>query len=140
MPSGPPLTTDPATFSAAELLRLYRGKALSPVEATAAVLARIERFDPAVNAFRLLDPEAALAAARAAEARWQRGTPQGLLDGVPTTIKDLILTRGWPTLRGSRAIAPAQPWRRMRRRPRGCASTVLCCSARPPRPSSVGRR
>jgi aspartyl-tRNA(Asn)/glutamyl-tRNA(Gln) amidotransferase subunit A len=110
MPSGPPVTTDPATFSAAELLRLYRSKALSPVEATTAVLARIERFQPAVNAFCLVDPQAALAAARAAETRWQRGTPQGLLDGVPTTIKDIILTRGWPTLRGSRAIDPGQPW------------------------------
>ena len=94
MPSGLPVTTDAATCSAAELLRLYRTKALSPVEATTAVLARIERFEPAVNAFCLVDPEQALAAARAAEARWQRGTPQGLLDGVPTTIKDLILTRG----------------------------------------------
>ena len=108
MPSDAP--TDPATFSAAELLRLYRTQALSPVEATEAVLARIERFEPAVNAFCLVDPERALAAARASEARWRRGEPQGLLDGVPTTIKDLILTRGWPTLRGSRAIAPGQPW------------------------------
>ena len=60
MPSGPPVTTDPATFSATELLRLYRTKALSPVEATGAVLARIERFEPAVNAFCLVDPERAL--------------------------------------------------------------------------------
>ena len=71
---------------------------------------RIERFDPAVNAFCLVDAERALAAARASEARWQRGAPLGLLDGVPATIKDLILTRGWPTLRGSRAIARDQPW------------------------------
>ena len=104
------MPTDPATFSAARLLELYRRKELSPVEATRAVLARIERFDPAVNAFCLVDGERALAAARAAEARWQQGAPQGLLDGVPTTIKDLVLTRGWPTRRGSRAVDPDQPW------------------------------
>jgi aspartyl-tRNA(Asn)/glutamyl-tRNA(Gln) amidotransferase subunit A len=102
--------TDPAALSAVELLGLYRRKALSPVETVRAVLARIERFDPAVNAFCLVDAEGALAAARAAEARWQRGAPVGLLDGVPAAIKDIVLTRGWPTLRGSRATAPDQAW------------------------------
>jgi aspartyl-tRNA(Asn)/glutamyl-tRNA(Gln) amidotransferase subunit A len=104
------METDPALFSATELLPLYRTRQLSPVETVQAVLARIARFEPAVNAFCLVDGEAALAAARASEARWQRGAPLGLLDGVPATIKDVVLTRGWPTLRGSRAIDPAQPW------------------------------
>src|SRR5687768_901467 len=67
------MTTDPAALGAVELLQLYRRKALSPVEAVQAVLARIERFGPAVNAFCLVDAERALAAARASEARWQRG-------------------------------------------------------------------
>jgi aspartyl-tRNA(Asn)/glutamyl-tRNA(Gln) amidotransferase subunit A len=102
---------DPAALNAVELLALYRRRRLSPVEATEAVLARVERFDPAVNAFCLVDAERALTAARASEARWHRGQPQGLLDGVPATIKDIVLTRGWPTLRGSRAIAPDQPWK-----------------------------
>jgi aspartyl-tRNA(Asn)/glutamyl-tRNA(Gln) amidotransferase subunit A len=102
--------TDPAALSATELLRLYRARQLSPVEATRAVLARIERFDPVVNAFCLVDGDLALAAARASEARWQRGEPCGLVDGVPATIKDLILTEGWPTLRGSLAVARDQPW------------------------------
>ena len=39
-----------------------------------------------------------------------RGEPLGVLDGIPTAIKDLILTRGWPTLRGSLAINPQQDW------------------------------
>lgn len=102
--------TDLTTASALELLALYRAGTASPVEATAAVLARIERLDPTLNAYCLVDAEAALAAARASEARWQRSTPCGALDGVPTSIKDLILTRGWPTLRGSRTVDPAQPW------------------------------
>jgi len=102
--------TDLADCSATELLRLYRSGAASPVDATRAVLARIERFNPAVNAFCHLAPEAALASARASEARWTRGAPCGLLDGVPMAIKDLILTAGMPTLRGSRTIDPAGPW------------------------------
>ena len=102
--------TDLADCSATELLGLYRSGGASPVEATQAVLARIERFDPAVNAFCHLAPESALASARASEARWSRGAPSGLLDGVPVAIKDLILTAGMPTLRGSRTINPAGPW------------------------------
>src|SRR5439155_7121778 len=55
-------------------------------------------------------PESALGAARAAEARWHRGEPQGPLDGVPVAIKDTQLTRGWPRRVGSRTINPNQPW------------------------------
>jgi aspartyl-tRNA(Asn)/glutamyl-tRNA(Gln) amidotransferase subunit A len=104
------MTTEPALMSAEDLLRHYRRRTLSPVEAVDAVLARIATAQPVVNAFVLLDAEGARAAARQSEARWQRGTPMGPLDGVPSTIKDLALTRGWPTLRGSRAIDADQPW------------------------------
>jgi aspartyl-tRNA(Asn)/glutamyl-tRNA(Gln) amidotransferase subunit A len=97
-----------------ELLALYRSGQASPVEVTQAVLQRIERVNPQINAFCLVDDKAALASARASEARWQahrkQGTPVGALDGVPTSIKDLILTQGWPTLRGSRTVDPNQPW------------------------------
>src|SRR5258707_5877762 len=88
-------------MSATELLDAYRRKALSPVEATKAALARLERLEPKLNAFVLVDAEGALAAARESEARWVKGMPKGLVDGVPTTIKDIVLTKGWPTLRGS---------------------------------------
>ena len=96
--------------TAHELLALYRSGGASPVEATQAVLARIERLNPTLNAFCHVAGDEALAAARASEARWQRGAPCGLLDGVPTSIKDLILARGWPTLRGSRTVDPHQAW------------------------------
>lgn len=106
--------TDLTQCPAHELLQLYRSGQASPVEATQAVLARIERLNPQINAFCVVDPDAALASARASEARWQAhrssGAPVGELEGVPTTIKDLILTRGWPTLRGSRTIDPRQAW------------------------------
>ena len=55
-----------------------------------------------------------LASARRSESAWQawraHGTPVGMLEGVPATIKDLILVKGWPTLRGSRTISADQPW------------------------------
>jgi len=106
--------TDLTHCTAHELLQLYRSGQASPVQATQAVLARIEQTHPRLNAFCLVDADAALASARASEARWQahrrRGDAVGELDGVPTSIKDLILTRGWPTLRGSRTIDPHQDW------------------------------
>jgi aspartyl-tRNA(Asn)/glutamyl-tRNA(Gln) amidotransferase subunit A len=102
--------TDLADCSATELLQLYRSRQASPVEATHGVLARIEKFNPQLNAFCHLAPEEALASAQASETRWREGRPMGVLDGVPTSIKDLILTKGWPTLRGSRTVDPKQPW------------------------------
>jgi aspartyl-tRNA(Asn)/glutamyl-tRNA(Gln) amidotransferase subunit A len=104
------MATDLADCSATELLALYAARRASPVEALQAVLARVERLNPLLNAFCLVDAETALAAARASESRWQAGAPTGALDGVPVSIKDLILTRGWPTLRGSRTVDPQQPW------------------------------
>ena len=107
-------TTDLTQCTADQLLALYRSGQASPVEATQAVLARIERVNPRINAFCLVDADRALASARASEARWQAhratGAAVGALEGVPTSIKDLILTQGWPTLRGSRTIDPNQPW------------------------------
>ena len=99
-----------AECSASTLLQLFRSGAASPLEATREVLARIERLNPQLNAFCLVDGEAALQSARESEARWRRGAPMGPLDGVPVSIKDLILTRGWPTRRGSRTVDVAQPW------------------------------
>lgn len=95
---------------AVELVECYRRKTLSPVEATRAALDAIDRFDGTVNAFVLVDDEGAMAAARESEVRWHAGEPLGPGDGVPTSIKDAFLTRGWPTLRGSWLIDAAGPW------------------------------
>ena len=64
------MSNTPLDFSANELIDHYRRKVLSPVEVVEAALARIERLNPVYNAFVLVDPEAALAAARASEQRW----------------------------------------------------------------------
>jgi aspartyl-tRNA(Asn)/glutamyl-tRNA(Gln) amidotransferase subunit A len=100
----------PADLTALELLAGYRAGELTPVDATQAVLERIDRLDGAVNAFCLRDDDAALSAAKESTARWQAGEPQGPLDGVPISVKDILLTENSPTLRGSYTIDPAGPW------------------------------
>jgi aspartyl-tRNA(Asn)/glutamyl-tRNA(Gln) amidotransferase subunit A len=93
---------------ASELAELYQRKLLSPVETTRAALDRIAQVNPRLNAFVLVDEDGALAQARAAEARWRRGEARGPLDGVPITLKDQCVTRGWPTRRGSLLSAADQ--------------------------------
>jgi aspartyl-tRNA(Asn)/glutamyl-tRNA(Gln) amidotransferase subunit A len=104
------MSDDLAFTSATELLRLYRSKQLSPVAVTEATLRRLETYEGALNAFVMYDPETALKMARASEARWAKGEPQGVIDGIPVAIKDTQLTRGWPRLVGSRTIDPNQDW------------------------------
>ena len=105
---------------AQDLLAAYRQRTLSPVEVMQAVLAHMERWEPHIRATYLLRPEHALAQARASEARWLRGEPQGLLDGVPVTIKENIATQGDPTPLGTAAVplvpaaADAPPAARLR--------------------------
>lgn len=93
--------SDLGEFDAAALVAGYRQGRFSPVEATRAALARIERFNPAVNAYCHVDHDGALAAARDAEARWRQGEPLSAIDGVPCSLKDLSLVRGMPAREGS---------------------------------------
>ena len=81
-------------LGATELGRRYATRELSPVEVTQDVLEHIERWEPFLHATWALDGAAALAMARASEARWMRGEPRGALDGVPVTLKENIATRG----------------------------------------------
>jgi aspartyl-tRNA(Asn)/glutamyl-tRNA(Gln) amidotransferase subunit A len=99
-----------AFATALDLVELYRGKALSPVEATQAMFNRLDVLQPILNAFCVIDRDGAFEAARASEQRWMAGQPLSPLDGVPATIKDLVLMRGFPTLRGSRLVDPQQDW------------------------------
>ena len=104
------MKTNPVSFSASELLTAYSNKTLSPVEVTKATLDHIANYDEKVNAFRLVDEEKALENAKASEDRWSQGTPAGLVDGIPTTIKDLVATKGWSTRRGSLTTNDKGPW------------------------------
>ena len=103
------MSADLCRLSAVELLEGYRTHAITPVEVAAALVRRIGELNPRLNAFCLVS-ERILEDARASEARWRAGQPKGLLDGVPVSIKDLLLTKGWPTLRGSKSIDPKGPW------------------------------
>ena len=106
------MTSELHWLTAAELSKRYAAEKLSPVEAVRAVLDRIDQVDPVINAFCHRDDERAMADARASEERWVAGKPLSDLDGVPVSIKDLILTEGWPTLSGSLTVDPAGPWDR----------------------------
>ncbi len=101
---------DLADCTAHALVQLYRTGQASPLEVASAVFGRIDRVGGKLNAFAHLDPEGAAQAARDSTQRWQQGRPLSALDGVPVSIKDLILTRGMPTLRGSHTIDADQAW------------------------------
>ena len=128
--------TDLADCTATDLLALYRSRQASPVEATNAVLARIERLNPqAATPSAIVAPSEALAAARASEARWQRGEP------MRRTRRRADVDQG-PDPHQGLADAARQPHGRrrtsrgtsMRRPPRACARPARCCSARPRTP------
>jgi aspartyl-tRNA(Asn)/glutamyl-tRNA(Gln) amidotransferase subunit A len=96
--------------TASQLREAFAAGRLSPVETCNAALDAIEERNPEVNAFVLVDPDSARQAAAESARRWQAGSPLGPLDGVTVSIKDMLLTRGWPTLRGSTLISAEGPW------------------------------
>lgn len=82
-----------AALPATALLAAYRAGTLSPVEVMRAVLAQADAREATLHALCAQDAEAALAAARASEARWRAGTPLAL-DGLPVTLKENIAVPG----------------------------------------------
>jgi len=89
-------------LSATELVALIRRRKVSPVEVVDAVLDRIERLNPKLNAFVTLTAEQARREAKAAErALGRRGAKLGALHGVPFSVKDLVITRGVRTTFGT---------------------------------------
>src|SRR5262249_13297961 len=102
------MSDDIAYTTIRELGARYRKRELSPVDVTRALLARIEKIDPALHAFVTLTPERALADARAAEEAVRRGDERPLL-GVPVGHKDIYLTRGIRTTGGSALFADWVP-------------------------------
>jgi aspartyl-tRNA(Asn)/glutamyl-tRNA(Gln) amidotransferase subunit A len=97
-------------MSAAEMAPAIRKKKLSPVEVMRAVLARIERLNPTLNAFVTLTPDQAMKDARAAErAVGKKGAALGPLHGVPFSTKDLVITKGIRTTFGLRLYADNVP-------------------------------
>jgi amidase len=87
---------------AADLVRLFRARSVSPLEVMEAVLARLDSVNPAVNACVTVARESALAEARRATAALKRSRSLPLLHGVPVSIKDLTPTKGIRTTWGSK--------------------------------------
>jgi Asp-tRNA(Asn)/Glu-tRNA(Gln) amidotransferase A subunit family amidase len=94
--------TDLAFTPAIDLDRLIRTRAVSPVELTRALLDRIDRLNPRLNAFLTVTADLAIAQAKAAEERARRGARLGPLDGIPYSLKDLEPTAGIRTTFGSK--------------------------------------
>jgi aspartyl-tRNA(Asn)/glutamyl-tRNA(Gln) amidotransferase subunit A len=111
---------DPSTLSLQEVASAIRRRKLSSVEVTKALLTRIETWQPAINAFVRVEPEGALAAAAAADAKMRSGADRGPLHGVPLAHKDMFylagklaecgsrIRKGWIAATTSTAIARLQ--------------------------------
>ena len=95
--------------SATELARLIASKQVSPVEVVRAHLDRITSLDGSLKSFITVAADAAMAAAREAEAAVAGGRPLGPLHGVPLGLKDLYDTAGIPTTGGSKILAQRVP-------------------------------
>ncbi|MGH7056552.1 MAG: amidase family protein, partial [Acetobacteraceae bacterium] len=94
---------------ATELAASFRRRALAPSELMRAVLARIDRLEPRVNAFAARTTDAALAEAAKADAAFLGSDPPPPLTGIPVTIKDLTMTKGIKTERGSNLMRGVVP-------------------------------
>ncbi|MGP3975436.1 amidase [Streptomyces sp. 8N114] len=102
--------SDLNALTATQLVAGYETGDFTPVEVTRAALERAAQTQERVNAFVRIDSEDALQQAEESAGRWQRGEPAGPVDGVPVTVKDILLQRGGPTYKGSRAVGESGPW------------------------------
>ena len=91
----------------ADALQQYRARTVSPVEVVRSALERIAQHNPKINAFTVVTEERAMAEARASERRWAAGAPLGPLDGMPISVKDTLMVKGYAFRRGSRATSEA---------------------------------
>ncbi len=103
---------DLTRLGALDLVEGYRDRTFSPVEAAEAVLRRLEAVDGNLNAFCHRDDDTVRAMAADSDARWKRGEPLGPVDGVPTSVKDVLRVKGWPTRLGSKTVEAARDWDR----------------------------
>ena len=88
-----------------EVSELIRGKHVSPVEVTAAILDRIDQLDSRLKSYATVTADHAIMAAQKAEAEITSGRYRGPLHGVPVAVKDLCFTKGVRTMGGTHALA-----------------------------------
>ncbi len=110
MSSNNDFPTDLGEMDATQLRGLFESGEASPVDAAIASLARIEKFNPAVNAFSHVAYEMALEMALQSEERWRQEAPLSPIDGIPSTIKELTPVIGICTRKGS-ALGDIEPSR-----------------------------
>ena len=89
-----------------DLLKAYQAGTLSPVQVMETMIAQTDRVEPDLNAFVVRESsERLLEMAKASEDRWRSDAPQGMLDGIPITVKDAILATPWPLRNGSHSTS-----------------------------------
>jgi aspartyl-tRNA(Asn)/glutamyl-tRNA(Gln) amidotransferase subunit A len=94
---------------ATELQRRYRERSLTPLQATQAVLARLDAINPRLHAVVARRDDAVLAEAAAATWRFETGQPLSALDGIPLTVKDSLYLADLPTTCGTAALRDHRP-------------------------------
>jgi aspartyl-tRNA(Asn)/glutamyl-tRNA(Gln) amidotransferase subunit A len=100
---------DLCCLGANELAKAYADGSISPVEVAKATVRRAREINASLNAFTLLDENGALEAATDSERRWRAGSPLSPIDGVPTTLKDIVWVKGWSVRYGS-TTTMAEPY------------------------------
>jgi aspartyl-tRNA(Asn)/glutamyl-tRNA(Gln) amidotransferase subunit A len=100
-----PMSNEFDAMSAVEMRQRIAAKEISPLDLTRRALAKAEATQSTLNAFYILMPEQALAAARAAEDAVMNGAPLGAIHGIPFSVKDLIAVKGVGYASGSRTMA-----------------------------------
>lgn len=93
-------------YNIPEISNLFAKKHCSPVELTEYCIQQIESYNHELNAFCHIDLAQARKQAKAAESRWLRKSPLSPIDGIPATIKDLLMVKDWPMRQGSRLLKP----------------------------------
>jgi aspartyl-tRNA(Asn)/glutamyl-tRNA(Gln) amidotransferase subunit A len=91
------------------LATLIQRQEVSPVEATQAVVDRVEKFDRQLNSCITLLRDEAMTQARAAEKEIRAGGYRGPLHGIPIAVKDLFYTKGIQTTAGSKILRDFKP-------------------------------
>lgn len=101
--------TDICFLPATEIAAMIRAKEISAVEVTRAVLDRIAKLNPELNAYCTLAEDESFKSAKRADDALARGDEPGPLHGVPVSVKDLIPTKGIRTTSGSRIFENVVP-------------------------------
>jgi aspartyl-tRNA(Asn)/glutamyl-tRNA(Gln) amidotransferase subunit A len=96
-------------LTAVELAVAYRTGRATPITVTQSHLERLDEVNPRLNAVIGIDRDGAMNAAAASAERWRHGTPRGVLDGVPITVKDNLFVAGLHATWGSLLCAQHVP-------------------------------